>query len=350
MTQVQRLVQNAHMPLRLVTTLLMVLLIAGCAATPNLGDWARNSAELANAVALEHQQVLQNLDRSIAEIQIGENEGWQLAGNTSDIWRKHRDSYFASAVEIDVVLTGMVRYSNALSNLAASGETGKASVAKMNKSVNEIAEVLRTSNPISSGALAVIEAFADAWTRVQAQDSLAAAMQATDADVGKLADFIQDIAAAQNDVVASLHALQRRLIRQSAGPNRMAWYVKNHGYRQMEDAFGDDFNVETAAAITYLIESLEPRFRAREQHVMESMQWLGEREQALLAINAASTHWRQSHLDAAEYLRDCGGMRSLRRGCGTYSTANLKLAADRIRTLVAAVSPSPDEPVEGEPQ
>lgn len=102
----------------------------------------------------------------------------------------------------------------------------------------------------------------------------------------------------------------------------------------------DGANVEHAAAITYLIESLESRFRERHKRRVKSTQWKKARKQALDAIAKAAAVWRQSHLEAATLLAECGGLRSLRFSCGNYTAANLKLAADRIRVVVAATAPA----------
>jgi len=263
-----------------------------------------------------------------------------LADHTSANWKIWRDDYNQNSSDINAVMEAMVLYADSLSKLAAAGETGKESVQKINRSVTEIVELVGRSNPISSGVLTALEAFADAWTNVQAQDALADAMKATDPQVEELAKHVAESTEDQKAIVEAVRLLERRLVRQAAGPNRMSWYTKNNGYRQVEDAFSDGGDIERAAALTYLIESLEPRFRIRHKRRVESTQWRKARIQALDAIAMAAADWRQSHLGAADVLAQCGGLSSLRFSCGNYTAANLKLAADRIRAIVAASAPA----------
>lgn len=324
---------------RISTVVIVALLATGCTTTPDLSGWAQNSADLAGAVATENKEVLERLDRNIAELQVGEEEGWQLGANNYAGWKQHRDDYTKNASDINAVMGTMVLYANSLANLAAAGETGKEAAEKINSSVGDIVESVGASHPISEGTLKVLKAFADAWTRAQAQNSLAQAMTATDAEIGRMAELVSDVAAAQKEIVESIRLLERLLIRQAAGPNRMSWFKKNQGYAEVEKAFADGASVERAAAVTYLIESLEPRFRDRERQGVESTQWKKARIEALDDIAASAETWRATHLEAATLLARCGGFRSLQIQCGNFTAANLKLAADQIRAVVATTAP-----------
>ena len=307
----------------------------GCTTTPDLSGWAKSSADLAGIVKAENKKIITRLDQNISELEVGKKEEWNLGKHTPEDWKAKRDGYFRNSSDINAVMDTMVLYASALANLAAAGETGGEAVDKIKTSVGKIVKLVGESNPISGATFKVLKEFASAWTKIEAQNTLAEAMTKIDPSVKNMASSLSDLTEAQQGVIDSLHLFERRLIRQSAGPNRMSWYVKNRGYKKLEEAFKDGADPLNVAATTILLESLERRYRLRGKRRGEVNQWRKERKRALANIEKAANAWSLSHSEAAVLLEECGGLHSLSFKCGNYSAANLSLAVETIRTVVA---------------
>jgi len=328
-------IQIYKIRLRIIFLFALVHGLTACTTTPNLSGWAQNSAELAGAIRIQNKEVLDRLDSNLSEMQIGSQEKWDISSKRIKKWNQRRDTYYKNTQNINAVMTTMVLYSNSLSDLAAAGETGSESVDKIKSSVGDIVDLFGASNPISGSTLNIIKEFAAAWTKVGSQKTLAEAMEHTDPAVKAMAEEISNLVNSQKKIINALFLLERQLIRYAAGPNRMSWYTKNNGYLKIEEVFKDDKDVEKAAAMTYLIESLEVRFRERETRRSNVTQWHKERKQALDTIAKAAFIWRHSHLDAAKILKTCGGWHSLAFKCGNYTAANIKLAVASIKSASA---------------
>ena len=303
----------------------------GCTTTPDLSSWAKSSADLAGIVKAENKKVITRLDQNISELEVGKKEEWNLGKHTPEDWKVKRKGYFENSSDINTVMDTMVLYASALANLAAAGETGGEAVDKIKISV---VKLVGESNPISGTAINVLKEFASAWTKVEAQNTLAEAMTKIDPSVKNMASSLSKLTKAQKKVINSLYLFEHWLIRQSAGPNRMSWYAKNLGYKKLEEAFKDGADPLNVAATTILLESLERRYRLRGKRHGEVTQWQKERMQALTNIEKAANAWSLSHSEAAVLLEECGGLHSLSFKCGNYSAANLSLAVETIRTVV----------------
>ena len=320
---------------------LALIFISGCASTPDISGWAQNSADLAGAVANEGKQITERLDQNYAQYHIGTEEGW-FAQDRLDKWKNRRETFTTSKADIDATLEVMTGYADAIAKLAASGETGESAVESINDSVTKIVDTVGASNPISATALAAFKSFAAAFTRVQAQNSLAEVMTAVDGDIQSLAEVVKDAAKAQKKVIVSIQLQESAMIDERAGKKRMRWYTHHKGFTSIENEFRDGADPVRAHAVVALISQLEPRYRAREQAQVDSVQWQKARHAALDKIVQATETWRKAHNDAASVLKECGGLRSLRFSCGNYTAANLKLAAEQIRSVVAPKEPSLD--------
>ncbi len=320
---------------------LALIFLAGCAATPDISGWAQNSADLAGAVASEGKQITDRLDQNYAQYHIGTEEGW-FEKKRLVKWKSRRQTFAASKADIDATLEVMTGYADAIAKLAASGETGESAVESINDSVTKIVETVGASNPVSANALAAFKSFAAAFTRVQAQNSLAELMTAVDGDIQSLGEVVKDAAMAQKVVIESIRLQEWAMIDKRAGEKRMRWYTKHKGFTSIEKEFRDETDPVRAYAVVALISQLEPRYRTRQQAQVDSIQWKQARLAALDKIVEATETWRKAHSDAASVLQKCGGLRSLRFSCGNYTASNLKLAAEQIRSVVAPKEPDLD--------
>lgn len=339
--------------MRLSKTLMIAGLCAalsGCTKTPDLAGWAVNSAELATAVNVENKKVLDEIDTQITLTEL-EKAMKSLSGEKADQslarWRSWRDGYVVYYNEASAALTGMTLYAEAIANLAASGETGRDAVTKGHAALSGIAEQVGRSFPAASGVIAVLSEIADLWTRAEAQEGLAVAMRATQPAIDKLAAVIDEATRTHQNLYLQLHSERISHFSRLAGRNRMAWLKRNNRYSEIEGYFAEaEDDPQTAAAVIYLIEVLMPRFEERERSKAQYNQWVKERRDALEQIRAAVPEWKASHANALAVLEACGGVRSLRVSCGTYSAANLKLAADRIKNVIASTVPQTEPATE----
>jgi hypothetical protein len=320
---------------------LALIFISGCTTTPDISGWAQNSADLAGAVANEGKQITERLDQNYAQYKIGTEEGWYKQDRL-DKWKSRRETFATNKADIDATLEVMTGYADAIAKLAASGEAGESAVEGINDSVTNIVETVGASNPISTTALAAFKSFAAAFTKVQAQNSLAEVMIAVDGDIQSLGEVVKAAAMAQKKVIDSIRLQEFSMILSRAGKKRMRWYENNKGFQLIENEFRDEADPVKAHAVVALVSQLEPRYRARQQAQVDSIQWKKTRLAALNKIVQATETWRKAHSDAASVIQKCGGLRSLRLNCGNYTAANLKLAADQIRTVVAPEKPELD--------
>ena len=328
---------------RFATFCVSLSLLGACTATPDLAGWAQNSADLASAINLSNQTVLERIDRDITRMKIGQGEKWPTLESNPQLladWEGWRDEYAENVEAINATMEVMTLYANELAVLAAAGESGREASDSILKSVNTITEAVGIAYPGSELVNSLLGEVAELTTRVQAQDSLAATMQKMQTTVEMLAEAVASYTDAQDSIVVSLDGLERDLINDTAGSNRMSWYVRNSGYKWIEDQFDqlalDRVSAERVHSIVNLLERLESRYRDREQERAELTVWVDSQRDALARIAAAADAWRSSHEDAARILAACGGLRSLRNSCGNYTAANLKLAAERIRNIANA--------------
>lgn len=316
-----------------------LLFMSGCTSTPDISGWAQNSADLAGAVANEGKLISERLDQNYAQYHIGTEEGWFTLDRLEQ-WKSRRVSFAASKADIDATLEIMTNYADAIAKLAASGETGQSAAESINDSVTDIVDTISASNPISATALSAFKSFAAAFTRIQGQNSLADVMIAVDGDIQSLGAVVSDAAKAQKKVIESIQLQEWAMISDRAGKKRMRWYTQHKGFAVIENEFRDGADPIRAHAVVALISQLEPRYREREQALVDSIQWKNSRLAALDKIIQSSETWRTAHREAASILQECGGLSSLRFSCGNYTAANLKLAAEKIRTIVAPKEPS----------
>ncbi len=315
-----------------------LILISGCSSTPDISGWAQNSADLAGAVANEGKQITERLDQNYAQYRIGTKEGW-FEQDRLDKWKSRRETFSASKADIDATLEVMTGYADAIAKLAASGETGESAAKSINDSVTKIVDTIGASNPISATAMAAFKSFASAFNNVQTQNSLAEVMIAVDGKIQSLGEVVKDAAMAQKKVINAIRIQEFSMILSRAGKRRMRWYENNKGFQSIENEFRDGADPVRAHSAVALISQLEPRYRARQQAQVDSIQWKKTRLAALNKIIQATEIWRKSHSDVASVLQKCGGLRSLRLSCGNYTAAHLKLAADQIRSVVAPEGP-----------
>jgi len=324
--------------------ILSVLLITGCTATPDLSGWAQNSAEMAGAVSYEHQKVIDRVDGIITHVRVGEKEKWRLLAHTSEGWVRKRDGFKTHADAIRGTLDFMVLYANAIANLAASGETGADAAKKIGGSVKQIVELVGKSYPLTAAATSFFEQIAEIVTTVQTQDSLADGMSVMQPKVDALAKFLIRSVDAQKLIVGQIYAAEQRLLREAAGPQAMKAFLNQDVRGSVEGAIAGGTPISGSSGSIADAHAVSIRYRDLVQNLAEAQQWNRKRHAALDAVKTAVDLWRKAHDEARTVLVNCGGFRSLKFSCGNYTAANLKLAAEKIKSVLPDDAPSAATP------
>jgi len=367
---------------RLLGLLIFVVCMTGCTATPDLSKWAEESATMQEAVAKSQKNILDKIEESKFYFDSAKKEEWdsekkekrkKFGAAVKIKWDERKDNFAKQVAVIDASMTIMVLYSNALSNLAAAGETGKdasESILTSTKSIlSTVGAVYPAGTAIANGVEALLSAVSDIVTKIEAQDALADTMTLMQPAIDKLAASVTDASAALEGLVNPIYQLHVHGIKGRYGPHRIRYYKQKNAYIHMEELFLDankaasdlakskaaanvgDIDKATAAAaaaaakITDTLSSLEQIrdvMRSYEEDLQTLKKWRKETRAQLLGLKKLGPAWASTHKAAATLLDECGGLHSLRPVCGNLTIANLKLARSKFETVVDAFSPSED--------
>ena len=233
----------------------------------------------------------------------------------------------------------MVKYSTAVSELAAAGETGREASESLIESAESIFETAGAAFPGGSAAAkavgAAFEEIADIVTRVQAQDALSDTMNEMNEAVDALTNKIKVYTKKQQEVVSNITQLREATVKGEFGLERVSWYKRTNSYRNLEMLFREGDVVNTLATLE-LLSRETAHVRAYDKSVFEVRNWRDQQKRKLNEISQAADLWAKTHKDAAELLAKCGGLRSLNFDCGTYTAANLMQAKTRIENVISA--------------
>ncbi len=329
-----------HYSARSVAALFVAVALVACTTTPDLKGWAQNSADLAGAIGAENKQVSDRIQTDIGLARAGEGEGLVIGDNAANTWEERRKLYTDTTAMISRCLDTMVLYANAIADLAAKGETGKEAATQLVGSVKGILATVKIAYPFVGPLVGVGEAaFGEAagmFTRVQAQDALAAVMSEQQPAVVKLASLVAEYAEKQRPIVITINNFEHTYYIEQMGPAGH-WYA-THGVAANKQIFGQD-NPSRSANYSAFLERLQTRYENAHLTIAASDKWTNDRLAALDHVKSAAEQWRQAHEKATETLVNCGGMRSFRSSCGNFTAANLKLAAERIRNILQPPKP-----------
>ena len=325
-----------------------VCFLYGCASTPDLSVWSQSSAVLANSVKAGQNQILEGLDETIAQIEIGGQEGWPDTGdgktynlkdwrdgnsNSPDEVKKlgYRKSFVNSQTRIDNMMKGMVSYSNALANLAAAGETGKKASESILESITGLLSAAGMILPAGNVVKELVVQLSDKTTRIQAQNKLASTMEEIQPAIDQVATKIKEITEKHREIVANIYLAQDSLAFKDLGTNQQTWYEDNCRSHMLEIAFKHGYGKNILLMCWPMIIK-NKAYQAKRRDIMK---WKETMDGLLDHINEAADTWSEAHAEARTFLVNCGGIRSLRSGCGTYSMSNLLLVAGSIQNITA---------------
>ena len=358
--------------LRLVASLGLLSVLAAC-ATPDVKPFADQTANLASAVEVERKATLDKFDEILAQIDMVAKvyPEVKLWPDQKDQWTKRKNRYKNGMKVVRTVLGEAVAYSAALVDLAEAGETGGKAVESIYETIKGFASVAGVASPPAelAGTVAgrVFKEVGEAWTRIQAQKSLRAAVlmvSAKDGAARKLESGIKEIFEdVQGDLILALSIAGRQLVVAEAGPARMGFYEAMTAPNRLERYFenlrkilpeatasrGICVNTETAtpdpsciageelqsiADLFAIIAVLEPDYMAYQKRLRALSDWSKLRRAKAKAIVSAVKVWGEEHEKLAVLLERCGGFRALRPSCGNLTAANLKLAVAKITYVI----------------
>src|SRR5688572_19512713 len=133
--------------------------ISAC-ATPDMTDFAKQTATLQTAIAAEHQEIASQYDESIRLADQGKAESWfptdriAMAYDPAKL-RVERKQVAEYAMQVDQLMASVSAYTTSLVNLAAQGETGKDAVDQAFGSVTSITALAGPAVQIPAGFVAL---------------------------------------------------------------------------------------------------------------------------------------------------------------------------------------------------
>lgn len=362
--------------------ILAALIISSC-ATPDIKPWAENTAKLSVAVSTEHSAVLTRMVGAKASI-----EAWNASDRRVTEVGEVIEIYQTNASKIEAILDLAVDYSNALTELAAAGESGEAAAEQIIGSFQRFKDAANVTFPGAGAATDIIGkvfgSVSDAITRIQSQKSLEAAMQI--AEVGPVPVIAEQItemfrkanpeksvrAGAQRQIIVGFQGVEDGIALDIAGFNRTAFYkgvnvtkIELNGIpaTRLDHYFAELGNqirqqnalkgicspnpepnngavgcltgetAEGLAAIVNLVIATEANYQQFANARSENAAFARQRTTAADKIAGAVKAWRNEHTRIYEMLKQCGGWKALRGSCGNLTFANFEAAVEKLKDI-----------------
>lgn len=345
-----------------------ISLLVGCTTTPDLANFAKASKELKSSVNEVEQQVLGKVNLVSEAIDVGKKVGYvQTAEGKMNRWeifpkdqaaefKKSHKKFVKDLAIVNASMSIMVQYTEVLASLAASGETGSESSKAIIDSTKSIFDTIGVaysgSSIVSDGVVNALGQVAQLFTKIQAQDSLAETMKATQPAVDTLATLINKKMDELSKLMSGLTRLERQIILASYGVSKMDYYHKFGSYKAIDDLYADmgkcankhkdDFEKIWNCHLTkekaigsrlVTLQKISSEYEAYTADLSETRKWTKQQRQQLAAIKKAAGAWAGTHNQAMMLLSECGGMRSLRKNCGQLTVTNLKASVDWIKNI-----------------
>lgn len=382
------------MKLRAFLAILGTVFLTAC-ETPNLQPWAESTATLAAAVSTEHQAVLTRMTGAQAKINAWHSKdkradklGQQI--NTYKTNAKKIEAVLDLAVDYSNALTELAK-------AGESGEDAANKIIGSFKKFTEIANVAFPGASASGEIIGdVFRSVSDAITRIQAQKSLGMAMNVAEngnpeknisGPVPVIADQLTEMfkskGGVQRQIVSGFRRTEDGIDLDIAGFNEVAFYrgvaVKKkeisgvsatligHFYSAvgqwvagLEDLSGACFaqeldkddptnpsgktlqkllclpqkmDPEALIAINTLVRDAKANNEAFAKAQAENAKFARQRLSAADKIVEAVKSWRDEHKRIADKLKECGGLKALRKSCGNLTFTNFKSAAEKLKAI-----------------
>lgn len=330
------------MPTRMITLLCVLLLLGACSQTPNLSQWSQNSAALKQSISEVNNDVLLQTDQALDALEAGKEDNWQVMPNERlSQWLERRKELTEAMSTIDAGMTAMVKYSQALSNLAATGDTGQQSAEELFTALSSINNTLGSFFPpalaASKGLEQLTTEIAAIATKVKAQGELAKGMKNAQPNVDALMQIVATSSQALSVLVGPIASIRENAVTGRYGKERIRFYLREKSYQQMENLFKQGDRAVLIESLP-LLEKMAGEYSAYQSEIAQVRQWRAAKRQQLASIQKAAKEWAQTHHQVQIFLEKCGGFKSLRYECGNFNATNLMDAQYRIENLRSALS------------
>lgn len=326
---------------RLFTLLTLLLLVSGCTNTPDMSEWAKASDELKTSVTTSQRAMLAAVNQTVEDLETGKKEGWTGIDGELDVWGGNKDSFAKNIAMIETSLSIMSAYANELAALSKAAEGGEEASNSLFDSMSSILTTVGApftgSNAALAGSKAVIDKVSEIVTRIQGQESLLDAMSAMNDAVEFMQEQIEASSKAIRVLASSSANTQRKIARLKFGPSKEKYLYSrfNRSYDELEGmyskAINDDADVEVNAFLG-VKERLRKEYLQYLKDQKAVLAWREGVKQQLAGVVASSKAWGKAHGDAIKMLKECGGIRSLRKRCGHLTVENLKASIGWVKS------------------
>ncbi len=172
-------------PVNVAAALAAAVLFAGCMTLPEVTPYAESTAALAASAGTHYGDVADEV-AALKAVQMPGESSAAYALRKAQI-REAQKSFAATEKALNRLFAAMTDYSEKVAALAAAGESGSEAAASLKESLQGFAELAGMGGlPTGSAASAVgkgFEKIADAFTKMEAKQSLAEALEAADPGV-----------------------------------------------------------------------------------------------------------------------------------------------------------------------
>jgi hypothetical protein len=267
-----------------VFSVLLALLLAGCAAPPSADSFVTATAELRTAMHATGQAVESHLRTSEA--------GPERAAIFAERWQQRSSAFDA-----------MDEYALTLDDIVAAGESGAESVRRISQSLEALADDLGIDSPPASAAESVLDLIQSIGTqisRVAAAQSLAEALEQSSDAVDGITSILSDDLADIDPILIALHAdvrsdilaeysTERSFLAEIIAQRRQLYSLGLHALSPEE--------TQQLAELDALIEQARSWHEPMQQRLDEVEQTFTDSRELVRLARAALDAWQAAHHD-----------------------------------------------------
>ena len=351
------------MILKRYVTLACLMAVTGC-TTPNLRPMAEQTATLAAGVKQQN---------AVVRVHFAKVTDLMSAGPASSSEKRKLLETSQNYTETVQIVENMVNlaaaYTAEIAILGAAGEKGSEAAGQLVSTLQKFSGLLGYANPVAAlpsnlaGSVAgrVIREAAEAFTHVQAQDSLLKTMEGADHAIQKLAQALIEIYGRplensaprpMQKIVTRLATLQINYQRDAFGRMRIKFY--EDGLNKLKTLYGSagktlhqdtsrSFSEKLASAESDLeiidklsskLATLRKDYEQLQENIVAIGNWRDRHIEAGFAIADTAAAWGYEHQRLLGWFKKCAGTRVFRGQCDDFSVQNLQAHLQRIQMIL----------------
>jgi hypothetical protein len=365
--------------------LLIALSVSAC-ATPDLGPFAEQTANLKAAIVSEQTEIktkhisVTELTKAVYGssecpdelVKIKDEDATALSSFCKA--RRASELYKLEAAKIEASLTIAVAYSEKLKEVAEAGETGDEAFVEILGTVRDTASTVGAVVPGVAAAGGIFEKIgataADLITKHQANRTLLEAMDISDtlwieimeADVKGL----YSRTGSQTWMAKGLASSEMALRNSETGIQLLGFYnslnVDGRPDTRFQRYLGDlrkkisksdpskwicegapqddeecirEEDLQTLSATYQILGMMAPRYEKHTDRIVAALKWEAARAESAERIYIAVSKWREEHAKITEYLRKCAAFEDGIFECKKLNFATLKSLTDSLKATAS---------------